>query len=388
MRANRSSAPRRTRPLWPMVSAARSAMDRSAWRNAGRDEYEFMWTGISRLPGGRAAMRLVIGGIAVLMFPLAIVMVWHPMGPPPGLRTGLYVGALVASVALGLWWMFDPRPSWRHAIYFVVCSDLLILLGTAVLGAPASRICGTTYLGMIALLTAALLGSRILALQCLFSLAVIGAYVLYACLYEGETLLSLYVYVAPAMTMEVGLPLVMQVIVELSRRSMTQIFIERNRDALTGLYSRQGMRFALRILLRRQRSEVCVVAMLDLDHFKRFNDSHGHAAGDALLSRTAEVLRGELDGALVARMGGDEFLLYAMRNSRYGADSVIRTLRRLVTPDGGTAPIQGSVGVVVVEYPDAASLEWATTEADVALYEAKADRSRRIVVHDPGSVRV
>ncbi|ADG78669.1 diguanylate cyclase [Tsukamurella paurometabola DSM 20162] len=369
------------------LALRRGLLNREAWRTAGRDEYAFMWNGVSRLRGGRLAMRVVIGGIAVLMFPLSIVMVWHPMGPPDPLRVGLYIGALLASVALGVWWILDPWPRRGHAVFFVVCSDALILLGTAVLGAPASRICGTIYLGMIALLTAVLLGARILALQCAFSLTVLGVYVVTAQIFDGATLLDLYVYVAPAVTMEVGLPLFMQVIVELSRRGMTQIFTERNRDALTGLYSRQGMRLALRTLVRERRLEFCVVAMLDLDRFKQFNDAHGHPAGDLLLARTARTLRAELDGAVIARMGGDEFLLYAMRPSRYGADSVVRTLRRLVMASSGVAPIRGSIGAVVVRTPDAVALERAAVQADRALYEAKRDRSLRIVVRTPEDVR-
>lgn len=347
-----------------------------------------MWMGVSRLPGGRIAMRAVIGGIAVLMFPVAIVMVWHPMGPPDPPRVALYVGALVASVLLGFWWIFDPRPSWRHALYFVITADILIFLGTISLGAPASRICGTIYLGMIALLVAVLFGWRILALHGVFSLTVIGGYVLDAVLRDGETLLTLYVYVAPAVTMEVGLPLLMQVIVELCRTGMAQIFTERNRDQLTGVYNRQGIRMAVRTQLRSRRREVGLVAMLDLDSFKQYNDTYGHLAGDERLAETARILRAEVDGALVARIGGDEFVVYAMRTSRYGADTVIRTLRRLVTPDGGPPPIQCSVGAVVLEHPDVETLERATADADAALYEAKRDRSLRIVVREPGRARI
>lgn len=372
---------RRPVPVGKQVRAGiRVLTDRRAWRTAGRTEYAFVTVGFSNSAAGRIALRAVVGSLAILMLPVGLVMLWHPMGPPDQLRLVLHVTALIGSTMLGLWWILDSRPGWRHALYFIVASDLLILLGTATLGAPQARICGTTYLGMIAMLVAFMLGWRVLVLQCTFALLVIGAYVTYAVVAEGQTLLGLYVYVAPAVTMEVGLPMIVQALVEVGRQNVGQVFVERNRDSLTGLFSRQGMRFETRSLLRKRGREVCVVAMLDLDSFKKYNDTYGHSAGDKMLAETANRLREGLDDALIGRIGGDEFIVVAMRSSHYGADAVIRALRRLVSPDDGPAPIQGSIGAVIVLHPTAKAIEIATERADAALYEAKRDRALRIVV--------
>ncbi len=364
----------------------RALTDWGAWRRAGRHEFAFMWRGISMFPGGRIAMHVVVGSLAILMLPVGLPMVWHPLGPPGPLRTGLYVAAIVAAVFLGVWWAVKRDHTFREAVTFIVLSDLLIVLGTVVLGAPASRICGTIYLGMIAMLVAFLLGWRALVLQALFAFAVITAYVAVSVVQDGVTVLDLYVYVAPAVTMEVGLPIIVQVLVEFGRMGMGKVFTERNRDPLTGLYNRQGLRAAQQDLLRRQRTGLCVVAIVDLDSFKAFNDAYGHLAGDDKLAETARRLRAGVDGALIARLGGDEFIVVAFRSSRYGADTVIRALRRLVTGSEDEPPeVTGSVGAVILEEPTRPAVEAAVADADAALYEAKRDRRVHIVVREASS---
>ncbi|MEY8837662.1 GGDEF domain-containing protein, partial [Cribrihabitans sp. XS_ASV171] len=84
------------------------------------------------------------------------------------------------------------------------------------------------------------------------------------------------------------------------------------RDPMTGLHNRRYALPALEALAREARAKggMLAVMLADLDHFKRINDRHGHAAGDAVLIETARRLRNTLPGeALVARMGGEEFLL-------------------------------------------------------------------------------
>jgi len=82
------------------------------------------------------------------------------------------------------------------------------------------------------------------------------------------------------------------------------------RDPLTGLFNRRYLEVSLeRELLRAaRRSQTLAVLMLDVDHFKRFNDSHGHEAGDAVLSKFAEVLKRSIRNEDIAcRYGGEEF---------------------------------------------------------------------------------
>ncbi len=341
-----------------------------------------MWGGIGRLRGGRAALRYVIGGLALMMLPISVPMLWHPWGPPSTVRAVFYLAPSVVGVFLGLWWIRDRNPSLRHAIYFVAASEVLIVIGSSALGNPAARILGMTYLGMIAMLAAFLLGSRWLALHCAYAIAVIVTHIAIAVRIDGMSLVDLYVVIAPVLTVTVGLPAFIQALVVLARIGMSQVFTERNRDPVTGGYSRQGLNLAIRGLIHRERPRVAVVAALDLDGFKQFNDAHGHPEGDRKLAETARRLRAEIPAALVGRVGGDEFVVVALRGRIDEAEVVLERLRRVVGAVPGYDPINGSAGVVIVDRPDSALIDLARDEADAALYEAKRDRALRIVVRE------
>jgi diguanylate cyclase (GGDEF)-like protein len=147
-------------------------------------------------------------------------------------------------------------------------------------------------------------------------------------------------------------------------------------DPLTGVANRRAWEEALPTLLENARASgrpVCV-AMLDLDHFKRYNDAHGHPAGDDLLRRVTAAWKGQLrPGDLLARLGGEEFGLVL---PGCGAGDAIRLADRLrrVVPDGQSCSI-GIAGAAEGESGSAL-----VARADKALYDAKANGRNRIVV--------
>ncbi|MGH7096684.1 MAG: GGDEF domain-containing protein [Stellaceae bacterium] len=84
------------------------------------------------------------------------------------------------------------------------------------------------------------------------------------------------------------------------------------RDPLTGLFNRRYFEETLELDLARAARNGLPVSLImgDIDHFKKFNDSFGHDAGDLVLKRTAETLRAKVrKGDLVCRYGGEEFLI-------------------------------------------------------------------------------
>jgi diguanylate cyclase (GGDEF)-like protein len=141
-------------------------------------------------------------------------------------------------------------------------------------------------------------------------------------------------------------------------------------DALTGLPNRRAWETNLtRALLD---GESFALAMLDLDHFKSFNDTHGHPAGDRLLKETAAAWREELrSGDFLARIGGEEFALLLPKCTPPDALMVVDRLR-------GRVPYEQtcSAGVVIQETDETS--EGLMTRVDEALYAAKAAGRDRV----------
>jgi diguanylate cyclase (GGDEF)-like protein len=161
-------------------------------------------------------------------------------------------------------------------------------------------------------------------------------------------------------------------------------------DALTGLRNRRGFLAAAEAALARaaRNGERASVVMLDLDRFKAINDAHGHAAGDAVLRATAEVLQSMLRGGdLAGRLGGEEFALLLPGASAEVAAGAAERLRRALAarvphPDAH-GRVTASFGVATVELratvPEGA-LEAALRDADAALYAAKRAGRDRIAL--------
>ncbi|ASK34675.1 GGDEF domain-containing protein [Alloalcanivorax mobilis] len=160
------------------------------------------------------------------------------------------------------------------------------------------------------------------------------------------------------------------------------------RDELTGLY---GRRHAMELLAKtcgqaRRGAFTLGVAFVDLDHFKRINDRHGHLFGDRVLVRFAELTRRYLsERDVAARLGGEEFLLIMpvndlseARATVAGLMDALRAQRFMAAP---ALEVTASAGLTVVgadEGPDAVLVR-----ADRLLYEAKAAGRDRIVAAPP-----
>ena len=161
---------------------------------------------------------------------------------------------------------------------------------------------------------------------------------------------------------------------ELTRRLETQAL----HDELTGLANRRSWNDHLdsAIAARAEQGGVLTMALIDLDHFKRYNDAYGHVGGDDLLQRLASAWTAELEPhQVLARWGGEEFALLLPGSTTCDGQRVLARLRR-ITPDGQTF----SAGLAAAEDRDATSLLQA---ADTAMYEAKEQGRDRSVVAPP-----
>jgi len=147
-------------------------------------------------------------------------------------------------------------------------------------------------------------------------------------------------------------------------------------DPLTGLPNRRAWDARVAELL--SEGAPFTVAMLDFDHFKQYNDTYGHPAGDRLLKETAAMWREQVrSGDLLARLGGEEFGLLLLNCNPERVREVIERLRGAVYHDRTC-----SVGFAV--HRPGESSEQVTARADAALYEAKESGRDRVCMSSAG----
>jgi diguanylate cyclase (GGDEF)-like protein len=158
------------------------------------------------------------------------------------------------------------------------------------------------------------------------------------------------------------------------------------RDSLSGVLNRAGIMNVLeRELARADRMHTALaIVMLDIDHFKKINDTYGHLAGDAVLRETARRLSSVVRRSdAIGRYGGDEFLTVLSGCDEPGAVTFAEKLRVLIEQKGintseGVLRITLSVGVAVGRGALLAQPAGLIRAADAALYEAKASGRNRV----------
>jgi two-component system, cell cycle response regulator len=149
-------------------------------------------------------------------------------------------------------------------------------------------------------------------------------------------------------------------------------------DALTGAYNKRYAEDALRrsVADARSRGGAFSMVLFDIDHFKKINDTWGHAAGDAVLKEIAEVVRGQLrESDVLCRVGGEEFAILLAGTSVASARGAAEFIRGAVEMtdfmfEGKRIPVTVSLGVAVLEPSDESS-EALFKRVDGLLYESK-----------------
>jgi diguanylate cyclase (GGDEF)-like protein len=165
-----------------------------------------------------------------------------------------------------------------------------------------------------------------------------------------------------------------------------------NKDSLTGLYNRRYLesKFSeLQAILSRNKASM-LVAMLDLDHFKKLNDEYGHLVGDNCLEYVSQLMKNKFDrrSDIVARFGGEEFIIVAQHDEKHGVIQKLEELREDIArhcfPYDGEhyLGITISIGVVTARASYAEKIEQWISLADKQLYWAKNNgRNKMSVTH-------
>ncbi|MFN7664014.1 MAG: GGDEF domain-containing protein, partial [Inhella sp.] len=143
-------------------------------------------------------------------------------------------------------------------------------------------------------------------------------------------------------------------------------------DPLTGALNRRGLATALATSAWRDPAQPAVAVLIDADHFKAVNDTHGHAVGDAVLVRLVRLMQGlARQGDLVVRLGGEEFLLLLPHTERAGGLAVAERLRHAVARDDWqrlAAGLAVTASLGLAAWGPGEALDDALARADAALY--------------------
>ena len=153
------------------------------------------------------------------------------------------------------------------------------------------------------------------------------------------------------------------------------------RDPLTQVANREGLNRALDVLLQAQ-GELgfpLSVVFVDVDHFKRINDGHGHEVGDQVLVQLSQTLRANLPrDDLLARWGGEEFIVVMPQTPAEEAAAVAERLRQVLARTAWPAGLAVTASWGVAQADDEAGMDEAFRAADQAMYRAKRDGRDRV----------
>lgn len=167
--------------------------------------------------------------------------------------------------------------------------------------------------------------------------------------------------------------------------------IAKNRDPLTEVQTRASLIDDLRkqrdLVLRGK--QACALAMLDLDHFKKINDSYGHAAGDEVLVSVVQCVKSQLRSYdQIYRYGGEEFIICLPSTTIEQASEIMERLRSSISSldfDFGDIQVTASFGVTILSKFQ--SVEESISCSDKAMYEAKAKGRNCVVLNINNSMQ-
>jgi diguanylate cyclase (GGDEF)-like protein len=283
----------------------------------------------------------------------------------------IFSGQAVASVIGG--------PVWRHVGINLATGSMYLVMTWSL--ASQLRHQSKPLHAPLRLLAALIGGLSVLTLLRSYHIATHGMDVAF----HGMFAKAFYIYASLA-----ALLVAMTLLWLLFLRLNGQLAELATRDALTGVYNRNGLDQALKQHFARRDAPPLTLLLVDIDHFKRINDTLGHATGDATLQAVATALRSQLRGGdFVARIGGEEFLIGCVGAQHEVALPLAQRLRgsvgRLQVPSAdGKRRVFCTVSVgVSAGFDSYGDWEIAASQADQALYQAKDQGRNRIVAWSP-----
>jgi diguanylate cyclase (GGDEF)-like protein len=353
-----------------------------------RQTDQFDWFSVYlRDRGLQLQWRLATFVFTAMLGALPLVMLGSPLGPDNSLTKGIAIAAGVCGFSAALLWLFRWPTRRQSLVYNIVCSGCTAATCLA-LSSPYAGLMGCTIFAVIGGFLAYfhtithVIGNCALAMICA---AITASRLIVDTGDISVTIASILTVIA----LNVGVPFGIHSLVHSLRIDLRNS----DRDPLTGLLNRRSVYNAVHEIAVARQGSVGVrlnVTMIDLDQFKKLNDTRGHAVGDEALVHIGAVLREHCSGdAVIGRLGGEEFVI---ADSEPAADHA-RTVERIragiaATPFQITASL-GTCSVIVepgtsVEHPE--FVDRLIHVADAAMYESKRAGGDRVQHGHPDQV--
>lgn len=349
------------------------------WRRLWRQTDHFDWfSAYLRDRGLQREWRLATFVFTAFISAIPVVMIASPAGPDGALRRGVAVAASVAGLVAASLWLVRWPTRGQSLMYNIVCCGC-IAAGCLTVPNPYGGLMGCTMFaalgGFLAYFHA--LGHVVANFCVAVACMTITARQMLA---DTHDLALVAGSVFIVLGLNLGVPFGIQSLVH----SLHTDLRNSGRDPLTGLMNRRSFYNAVHELIEARRgvNTTVNVTMIDLDKFKRLNDTHGHAAGDAALVNVAEVLRQSSDtGAVLSRLGGEEFVIADVDSAgRHAVTSEriregIEAMPFRITASLGICSARVAPGVGI-EHPQ--FIDRLIRAADAAMYRAKRSGGNRV----------
>jgi len=323
-------------------------------------------------------------GLSSVLYAMALFGFEYKPGPPTPLSSGMDYGlvALADFLLVSGMRIFDGKPAFRQWMAVPVLATALaaalpLALVSGHSGLVLSHVLGSVGLGACMVICAAAIlrsDEDIAAPRRIVGIAMLAygpGYIISICIELWGSFGSATLDLLPMLQDQVLLGVLnLGLLATPWERALRKLQESVLRDALTGAWNRAALKQHDRELAHPETS----LFLIDIDHFKTINDTHGHAAGDAVLialSAHVQALVAERGGMFV-RLGGDEFVMAAPTSDDRDASALAERIRTIPDPVHAGLPVFSlSIGLSRV-HGDETSLSQAMARADLSLYRAKA----------------
>jgi diguanylate cyclase (GGDEF)-like protein len=277
--------------------------DRQWWRQT--DQFDW-FSNYLRERGMQSQWRWATFSFTVLLAALPVIMLSSPLGPDSALTRGVAITAAAGGIGAALLWLFR-WPTRAQSLVFNLVSCASIAAGCLALSSPYAGLMGCAMFAVIGGFLAYFHSLAQVVANFLVALGCVAVTAVRLLTETGDGALTAAAVIA-VLALNAGVPFGVQSLLH----SLHTDLRDADSDPLTGLLNRRSFYSAVNALLADTHAVHAAmnVTVIDLDKFKRLNDTRGHAVGDAALVDVAEILRRHTgSSAVTGRMGGEEFVI-------------------------------------------------------------------------------